>query len=86
MTLALVLGGLGLAVILVNYGALLRQLRAAPGQRTPSLIPLLGGLLSYWALRLTGTPHAWLAAVLDPGCYLVSVPLLLLVRARRRAP
>ena len=76
-----VLGAGSLCCILSNYLLLWRQIRAKQGEKVPSLIPIAGGLLGFFALRvyfmLKSWPHpvwSWyvlLPLALDPGCYLV---------------
>lgn len=79
--LAAVLGLLSLTIIGANYHVLWKQLRAKPGERTPSLIPIVGGLLGFMAWRLSGAAWALWAPLLDPGCYLVY--FLIMTAARR---
>ena len=74
-SLSAVLGAVALFCIAGNYRLLWREIRAKPGEKTPSLIPIVGGLLGYFALRLCPPPAwswwAWLPPLLDPGCYLL---------------
>jgi len=74
-SLSAVLGALGLFCMAANYRLLWQEIRAKPGGKTPSLIPIVGGLLGYFALWLCPSVGwsrwAWLPPVLDPGCYLL---------------
>lgn len=72
---AALLGTLSLTCIVPNYLLVWQEIRAKPGERVPSLIPIVGGVLGYFAIRLLPQPgwsaYAWVAPVLDPGCYLI---------------
>ncbi len=93
--LAAVLGLLAFFIIVVNYLLVFREIRAKPGEKTPSMIPIVGGLLGFFALRASGlasfpqpglSRYAWLAPVLDPGCYLIYflfVPILRKLRPQQ---
>jgi len=73
--LAVVIGAVSLTCIAGNFGLLGREIKAKPGEKTPSLIPIIGGLLGHFALRLCPlagwSRWAWLAPLLDPGCYVI---------------
>lgn len=80
---------LSAASILGNYLLMWRELRAKRDEKIPSLIPIMGGMTGYVAVRaffLLQTPpnlsHSWhffLPALLDPGCYLVYFLIMPLV-------
>lgn len=96
--LAGVLSLLAFSIIVGNYLLVFRQIRARPGDRTPSMIPIVGGLLGFFALRVSGlasfpqpglSRYAWLAPVLDPGCYLIYflfIPILRKLRPQQDTP
>jgi hypothetical protein len=75
------LGAISLSCILGNYFLLCRQIIAKPGQKVPSLVPFVGGILGYFAVRIffmlqfelrqDWLGYAVLPAALDPGCYLL---------------
>lgn len=88
--LATFLGLLSLVIIAGNYIVVWKQLRAKPGERTPSLVPIAGGLSGVLAWRISAmaalAQPAWLgwalwAPLIDPGCYLIY--LLIMTAARK---
>ena len=89
------LGALSLTCIVPNYILLWRGLRAKPGEKVPSVIPVVGGLLGFFAVRLfvmlKTWPHprwSWYALLppaLDPGCFLIPLPIMLVVWTLRGA-
>lgn len=89
-----VLAAPSLSVIFINYQLFWRSMRAKPGERTPSMIPIVGGLFGSFAVRvllalLFGPRHGWswavlLPAALDPGCYVVAIVLVPIARLLRR--
>lgn len=92
--LASALGGVSLLCIGLNYQLLWRSLRAKPGERMPSMIPIVGGATGFFALKLFLGMRGeypwwgpWLAPLLDPGCYVAPLPVLLIAGLlRRRRP
>ena len=94
-----ILGLLSLIVILNNYALMIREIALKPGEKRPSLIPIIGGLLGFFSLRITGMAafpapgwagYAWIPPLLDPGCYIVMIVLMpigmIFKRAARRIP
>ena len=91
-----ILGALSLTVIFLNYGIWLKSRNWKPGDKHVSMIPIVGGLLGYFALRFTHfaahpqpgwEQYAWLPVLLDPGCYIVGiilVPLELILQRLNR--
>lgn len=93
-TVAGILGALGALVMALNWTLIWRGLRAKPDEKVPSLIPIVGGALGYFAVKLyfagltpPRTEWSWwyLAPVLaDPGCYLSSTLIMLAAGKMRR--
>ncbi|MBI3565770.1 MAG: hypothetical protein HY079_11280 [Elusimicrobia bacterium] len=94
-TFAALLGALSVLLMSLNGMLLWRELRAKPGEKVPSLIPILGGVLGFFAVKLSlagltppRTGWSWwllLPPFLDPGCYLSSSLIVLAAgRFRRR--
>ena len=79
--LAYVLCFLGVHLVVLNYWGLWRnhRNRRLGIDKYHSAIPILGGTLGALGLYLlTGSPWAWLAALLDPGvAFLFLFPLAL---------
>jgi hypothetical protein len=84
-----ILGAIGLSCILVNYLLLGRQILAKPGQKVPSFVPFVGGILGFFAVRIffdlkfelrqDWLGYALLPAALDPGFYLLYFLIMPLV-------
>jgi hypothetical protein len=89
-----VLGALSLSCIIPNYILLWQGIRAKPGEKVPSAIPLLGGVFGYFAVKVFIMMRTWpnpgwswytlLPIALDPGCYLIPLPIMLVVQTLRR--
>lgn len=89
----MVLAALSLLCIIPNYILLWRGLRAKPGEKVPSVIPIVGGLLGFFAVNafalIKTWPHpswSWYALLppaLDPGCYIIALPIMLAARMFR---
>jgi len=82
--LAAVLGALSAFLIYANYRIWLGGLDWKEGDKHISELPIIGGLLGSFALRLTHlaafpgqgwSGYAWLPPLLDPGCYIVLIIL-----------
>jgi hypothetical protein len=97
--LIIVLGALSLSCIIPNYILLWRGIRAKPGEKIPSAIPFLGGMFGFFAVKVFILMRTWphsgwswyclLPAALDPGCYLLPLPIMLVVwtlRGRKSSP
>ena len=80
--LLIVLGLFSAMPIILNYLLVWMEIRAKPGEKVPSMIPIVGGLLGsfavtfYMKLKMWPTRSGWplyalLPPVLDPGCYLL---------------
>jgi hypothetical protein len=93
----IVLGALSLACIVPNYILLWREIRAKPGEKIPSMIPFIGGVIGFFAVKVFIMLKTWpnpgwswyalLPPALDPGCYIVPLPILLIagkLRGRNR--
>lgn len=82
-----------LACIVPNYWLLWRNLRAKQGEKIPSLVPLMGGLIAILAGRVFmamqyGPRESWswwllLLPLLDPGCYVLYFLVMVPVWKRR---
>lgn len=93
--LIVVFAAMSLACIIPNYAFLWRGLRAKPGEKIPSAIPFMGGLLGFVAVKFYITMRTWpdhgfswytlLPAALDPGCYLIALPIMLGVWVYRKS-
>lgn len=91
-----ILGAASLSCILGNYLLLWRGIIAKPGEKVPSMIPFVGGILGFIAAKVFfmlkfGPQHPWfwyalLTAALDPGCYLVYFLIMPVVRKLRTKP
>ena len=89
-----ILGLLSLVVILSNYALMIREITLKPGEKRPSLIPIIGGLLGFFSLRIPGmaafpepgwASYAWIPPLFDPGCYIVLLVLMPIVMALKGA-
>ncbi len=96
----IILGAVSLIAIVINYLYVGLEIRAKQGEKVPSNIPIVGGLLGIFALkgffmlRAWPSPHAvdwsWyylLPPALDPGCYfayLVISPVVRIIRGYTR--
>jgi hypothetical protein len=93
----IVLGVLSLACIVPNYILLWREIRAKPGEKIPSMIPIIGGVFGFFAVKVFIMIKTWpnpgwswytlLPPALDPGCYFIPLPILLIagkLRGRNR--
>ncbi len=82
-TIFVLLGGLFVLIAANNASLWWRQF-VLKQERTPSVIPLIGGILGYAGLRVSPVEvisnYAWLALLLDVGCgpYLVLALIFLL--------
>lgn len=96
--LGLCVGGFSATVIGANWKLFVLSMRAKPGERTPSMVPLLGGLVGAGAVLFATKMYAfahhgqapawgrwwWVPVVLDPGCYLVALPIVTAVQLTRK--
>ena len=87
-SLAAALAAISLYCIAANYLLVWRQLQAKPGEKTPSMIPVIGGALGFLAVKFWPQPGwsgcAWLPPALDPGCYLAYFLIMGVARKLRR--
>lgn len=94
-TFVVVLGAVSAVPIVLNYLLVWQEIRAKPGEKTPSLIPFVGGILgafavvfyfkiSTWPNPSEWTPYALLPAALDPGCYLLYFLIMPVIRKIKR--
>ena len=89
-----VLAAFSLSCIFINYQLFWRSIRAKPGEKVPSMIPIVGGLFGSFAVRVllallhglreSGSWYVFLPALLDPGCYVVGILLVPVARLMRR--
>jgi len=55
----IVLGALSLACIVPNYILLWREIRAKAGEKIPSMIPIIGGVFGFFAVKLFIMIKTW---------------------------
>lgn len=92
--LIIILGAMSLSCIIPNYIYLWKGLRAKPGEKVPSAIPFIGGILGFASVKIFITMRTWpevdwswytlLPAALDPGCYLVALPIMMVLWTLRK--